>query len=202
MERRRLETRAKLLAATEQLVVKKGIDKTTMDDITNTADLGRRTLYYHFSSKEECVVAAVTGVYEKHATTAQDSAAGGEDPALVVARSARTVVSGLLAEPITARLADYPKLLAMALQQSLSRFAARDIQRGIDEQRFRLSVNQTLLNSMMIWSIVGLIMESVAQTISHDELAQAYSSMLLTSLGLTPSEARQISELAAREVAD
>ena len=61
MEKRRLKTRAKLLAATLKLVLKKGIDKTTMDDITETADLGRRTLYYHFSSKEECILAAVGG---------------------------------------------------------------------------------------------------------------------------------------------
>ena len=69
MDRRREETRKKILEATLELVIEKGVDKTTMSDITEAADLGRRTFYYHFASKEECVIAAAVGQIQKHSVS-------------------------------------------------------------------------------------------------------------------------------------
>ncbi len=200
MQRRRLATRAKLLDATLKLVLKKGIDKTTMDDITETADLGRRTLYYHFSSKEECILAAVAVQYERHAAMAERALSDSPDPAVVVATHGRAVLSGLVEEPVTRRLVDYPKLLATALQQAISEFALRDINAGIEQGRFQRSMSEQLLNSILIWSLVGLLIECHELNLSTDELMSAYAITVLTNLGISREEAIELNEQAAADL--
>jgi len=54
-ERRRLQTRKLLIQATLQLILKKGYDAISIQDITERADLGRGTFYIHFKDKEEIV---------------------------------------------------------------------------------------------------------------------------------------------------
>ena len=48
-------TRAKLLDAARSVFSRKGLDLTTIDDITEQADVGRGTFYYHFSAKEDLI---------------------------------------------------------------------------------------------------------------------------------------------------
>jgi AcrR family transcriptional regulator len=54
-ERRRLQTRKLLIQATLQLILEKGYDAISIQDITERADLGRGTFYIHFKDKEEIV---------------------------------------------------------------------------------------------------------------------------------------------------
>ena len=54
-ERRRLQTRKQLIETTMQLVLEKGYDAISIQDITDRADLGRGTFYIHFKDKEEIV---------------------------------------------------------------------------------------------------------------------------------------------------
>jgi AcrR family transcriptional regulator len=50
---RSVQIRADLLAAAERLLAQKGIDRTTISDITSEAGLGFGTFYNYFASKEE-----------------------------------------------------------------------------------------------------------------------------------------------------
>lgn len=52
-ERRKRETRQKLRQATLDLVLEKGYDEVTVQDIVDRADLGRGTFYIHFNDKQE-----------------------------------------------------------------------------------------------------------------------------------------------------
>jgi AcrR family transcriptional regulator len=52
-ERRRLQTRAKLITTHIELILEKGYDAITVQDITDRADLGRGTFYIHFKDKED-----------------------------------------------------------------------------------------------------------------------------------------------------
>jgi AcrR family transcriptional regulator len=54
-ERRRLQTRQLLLQTTLQLVLEKGYDAISVQNITDRADLGRGTFYIHFKDKEEVI---------------------------------------------------------------------------------------------------------------------------------------------------
>lgn len=52
-ERRRLQTRNLLIQTALQLVLEKGYDAFSIQDITDRADLGRGTFYIHFKNKED-----------------------------------------------------------------------------------------------------------------------------------------------------
>ncbi len=69
-ERRRLQTRQLLIETTLQLVLEKGYEAITIQDITDRADLGRGTFYIHFKDKEEVVWTAFQAMFkdlEQHA---------------------------------------------------------------------------------------------------------------------------------------
>lgn len=48
-----LQTREKLIEVARQLFARKGVENTTMLDIANASDRGRRTLYTYFKNKRE-----------------------------------------------------------------------------------------------------------------------------------------------------
>lgn len=51
-QRRTGVTRQKLIDAAKAVFAERGLDLTTIDDITERADVGKGTFYYHFKSKE------------------------------------------------------------------------------------------------------------------------------------------------------
>ena len=63
-QKRVAKTRRKLKEAALDVFSEKGIDATTVEDITEKADLGKGTLYRHFTDKEEIVVTLVEEAIE------------------------------------------------------------------------------------------------------------------------------------------
>jgi AcrR family transcriptional regulator len=60
-EERSAQIRADLLAAAESLLAQKGVDRTTISDITSEAGLGFGTFYNYFASKEDLYQELVLG---------------------------------------------------------------------------------------------------------------------------------------------
>lgn len=55
-QKRRLKaTRLKLLNAARDAFAEKGFDSTTIDEITERADVGKGTFYYHFTEKQDVI---------------------------------------------------------------------------------------------------------------------------------------------------
>jgi len=54
-EKRAKATRKKILNGAREAFAEKGLDLTTIDDITERADVGKGTFYYHFSEKNELI---------------------------------------------------------------------------------------------------------------------------------------------------
>ena len=54
-----IKTREKLIDVARQLFAHKGIENTTMSDIANASDKGRRTIYSYFKSKKEIYNAVI-----------------------------------------------------------------------------------------------------------------------------------------------
>jgi AcrR family transcriptional regulator len=63
--RRRLQTRQRLIQTTLQLVLEKGYNAISIQDITDQADLGRGTFYIHFKDKEEVVWTAFQEMFQE-----------------------------------------------------------------------------------------------------------------------------------------
>lgn len=59
------KTREKLIEVARQLFVYKGLENTTMNDIANASDKGRRTIYTYFKNKKEIYDAIIESDSEK-----------------------------------------------------------------------------------------------------------------------------------------
>ncbi len=64
-ERRRLQTRKLLIQTALQLILEKGYDAISIQDITDRADLGRGTFYIHFKDKEEVIWTAFRDLFKE-----------------------------------------------------------------------------------------------------------------------------------------
>ena len=56
VERRRARVRQRIVEAAEDLTESRGVDGVTIEDITEAADVARRTFYHYFESKHDVVV--------------------------------------------------------------------------------------------------------------------------------------------------
>ncbi len=90
--RRRRETRAKLLHAGHQVMARKGIDATTVQEITEAADVAFGSFYNHFESKNAIVEAIMDETIEAFGDVLDHLSQSLDDPAEVVAASIRYTV--------------------------------------------------------------------------------------------------------------
>lgn len=78
-QRRTGVTRKKLLDAARAVFAEKGLDLTTIDDITSRADVGKGTFYYHFKTKERLIRSLLKEVMDELAATIQSRCADSAD---------------------------------------------------------------------------------------------------------------------------
>lgn len=76
---RAVRTHGKLLNAALLMFAEKGMDATTVEDITERADLGKGTFYRHFNTKEELMSALVQKAVDGLITEMKNAAAGVSD---------------------------------------------------------------------------------------------------------------------------
>lgn len=66
MDRKKEETRQKIIAAAVRLFNEKGLAITTMEQIAQAADIAKGTLYAYFPVKEAIIVAFLQASFEEH----------------------------------------------------------------------------------------------------------------------------------------
>jgi AcrR family transcriptional regulator len=96
-ERKRRQTRQRIIDAGLRLFLANGFDATTLDAIAEAADISRRTFFYYFKSKEDIVLAYQSGEVERLRDTIVGESP--DRPPLDVVRSALLkLASGYRAE--------------------------------------------------------------------------------------------------------
>lgn len=139
LDRRKARTRRALVEAARDLLVERGTDDVSIQEITDRADVGFGSFYNHFTTKAELFEAAVTEALDEHGSRLDEVTAGVQDPAEAFAVSYRT----------TARLADDQPAMARILVQIGTRYLAeshglapralRDIDRAVAAGRFHVA---------------------------------------------------------------
>lgn len=82
-EEKREVTRQEILAAAGLLFIRKGYDATSVDDIAESANVAKGTLYYHFKSKDEVLLGLSIG-YLKRLNGKVDKKLENKEPPLEV----------------------------------------------------------------------------------------------------------------------
>lgn len=205
-ERRRQETRHKLMAAALRLMSSKGVEGVTIQDITNTADLGFGSFYNHFPSKEAIFLALKDEVIEHFAAALDKLGDQVQDPAEKITASARYTMRHGRADPVWAKFVLATSFNRESLRSGLGRYLLRDLMAGLTTGRFQCEDLPSTLIAVGSIIMGGLRAEVDPPTSPDDafgpseDLPERISTIVLTTLGLPAAEARAIATRALPHV--
>lgn len=193
--RRKRETRQRLLHAAFGLMAERGADGVTINEITDAADVGFGSFYNHFSSKEAIYDELFSAVFSQFGKTLEQLTALVSDPAEVIAISVRHTIGYARTQPLWGRFFLREGYSAQGLTSGLAPHLARDIHKGISQQRFEVS--DPLL---AVLSVGGVVMGSVAvqaaklRGMSAKNIEERAAATVLQYLGLSANEALKIAK--------
>ncbi len=196
-ERRKAETRARLLAAARELFAERGVDATRINEITEAADVGFGSFYNHFASKEAIADAVVEEAARAMAQAISDITKTLDDPAEVVAAAHRATIAQAVAEPDLGWVLIRLELSHQLLTRTFGPFAVRDIERGLAVGRFDIDDVPTALTTSggaLLATVRALLTDDGGQ-LDSALTGQRHAAAVLRLLGVPADEA---SEIAAR----
>lgn len=191
-ERRKRETRARLLEAAVTVIGRGGLEAATIATVTEAADVGFGTFYSYFASLEELLQAALAelldGIGRENDALA---AAAGDDPAEAFAVGMRNTLALVARQP---GLAAFGVSLLLSGRrepwEALSRRMARDLRRGAAAGRFPVKITPTLVE-MLAGAMIGVLRARLEGRLGADApTALAHHALRL--LGLPEAEAKRI----------
>ena len=158
MTRRKRATRAKLLEAAYKVMSRKGIEATTLKEITEEADIGFGTVYNYFADKDE-IAAQVLDCIIDDMGRRNDTAISElkeTNPILVMSTSQRLVVREALNDPMWQWWVQRPDLLVDRMRLGFRPFGMRDLQIGVEEGVYSIiGDNLDATWNTLIWTLVG-----------------------------------------------
>jgi AcrR family transcriptional regulator len=192
LDRRKARTRRALVAAARRILAERGTTDVSIQEITDTADVGFGSFYNHFDSKTELFEVAVREVLEEYGESLDRASADLTDSAEIYAVGVRMTARLALTQPGVAQVLLQVGLSYAAEEQGLARRAQRDIRRGIADGRFTIEDAR-----LGLISTAGCILAFLRSAVDHpDELnesdADTLAEMLLRMLGMTARSAHTV----------
>jgi AcrR family transcriptional regulator len=170
-ERRAAETRLRLFRCALELFAQRGFSNVTVEDITEAADVGKGTFFNYFESKDSVLGVMAEIQLGKVADAVDEAASGKHSIRSVLHRGfirlaeepgrspnlARTLISFFLAnEQVRAvvedRLAEGRRLMAQIVAAGQER---GEIDGRLDKAKVALHLQETLLGTIVMWSLKG-----------------------------------------------
>jgi AcrR family transcriptional regulator len=139
-EVRQQHTRLRLRQVAYDLMSAHGVDATTIQQITDSADIGFGTFYNYAESKEalaqdvlDCII---HNLGERNDLVTQ--MLGESDPVRIVANSVRFVIRELTTDPLLRWWVDRVDVLVDRMRVGFGPFGMRDIERAVAADRYHL----------------------------------------------------------------
>lgn len=158
VRKRQLRTRVQLLKAAHRLMSKQGVDATTIQQITDEADIGFGTFYNYFSSKDDLATQVLDCVINNlgRRNDLVTQATQATDPVQIIATSVRLVAREMMSNPMWHWWVKRPDLLVERLRAGLRPFGIRDMRRAIDSGAYRIiGGDMDAARSLLLWLLVG-----------------------------------------------
>jgi AcrR family transcriptional regulator len=170
-ERRTVETREGLFRAALDLFARKGFTETTVEDITEAADVGKGTFFNYFPSKDHILLAFGEMQLAKLQSAVEEARRTGEPmPQFLRSLGVRMTQEpmrhpGLIRTLLQAYLSTTPVREAMlALQKRVHALHTEIVQLGQDRGEIRKDLpaaeiahvfRQTIFGTLLLWSLHG-----------------------------------------------
>lgn len=189
--RRRAETRARLVEAARVLMATKGVHATSIQEITDAADLGFGTFFNHFPSKEALAEAVLEETVEAFASSGESLAATLTDPAERLAAGIRHTVQRAENDPAFGRFLARTALAGTErLRTGLARRLAYDIEDGI--AKHRLHVPDPLVATI---AAGGAVLACIVARLNRElgaDAAERTAAAVLQMVGVPAKEAARL----------
>jgi len=177
----------------------KGPADIAITDITAGADVGTGTFYNHFSSREEILQVAAEESMETVGQALDASVSGLDAPAEVWSASLRYLVRYALTEQVWGWFFVNVGAAHPALDSTFGPRAARDLQRGVDEGRFR--VDDPDFAAACTFGALFAAVHKGLTTRDPANLDVKFARAMLRMVGISTDEAARIAELPLPELA-
>jgi len=189
-QRRKDETRQKLLQAALAVMARKGPEAATIQEITDEADVGFGSFYNHFESKEAIVAAVMETHIERIGGALDEIAAHVSDPAEVLSASIRFTLRKVEKDPqwgwflIRAGLGGDPLSIGVVRRMARDIAAAAKAGRG---SKLDVDGVVTATSGAMLACIAASLTGRMKRAAPERSAALA-----LRLLGLPPAEAEEV----------
>ncbi len=191
MSRQRQKTHDRLVNAALTVMAQKGIDATTINDITEAADVGFGSFYNHFSSKEEILAVAIKEMFETIGTQIDATIEAIADPLEALAVAIRLLIGVALQQPQWAkfivRTSAVPGYKEIGLVPRLS----RDIRAAEDTGRLSITDSKTA-SFAVTGAIVFMVNALLDGDLPTSGAPERIAAMVLRILGAGEEEAASL----------
>lgn len=187
VQKRQIRTRAQLLRAAHDLMSEKGVDETTIEQITERADVGFGTFYNYFRSKDDVAVQVLDCVVHTlgQQNRMANQEAGVSDPVAVIANSVRLTAQEMMTNPIWRWWLKRTDLMVRRMNLGFRTFGIEDMRRANEQGYLDLPDNNVDASwSFLIWLLAGTITDIVEGNCPPEaETAMAESIMRMMGVG-------------------
>lgn len=188
--RKRTENREKLMAAARVLFADQGVEDTTIQEITDEADLGFGTFYNHFEDKDELIDEVLTHTVATQGALINSITEKIEDPAEVISVSHRYFIRMATHDPGWAWLLVRLELSHDIALRSLAPFARKNLDRGTKSGRLKLVDREIALVSN--GGALLAVMRTVLDGTAPEQADVLHAEGILRMLGLSAEDAHEV----------
>ena len=194
LDRRKARTRAALVAAAREQLASRDPAEVSIQEITDSADVGFGSFYNHFQSKADLFDAAMEEVLEEHGALFDALTADMDDPAEVFGSATRMTVRMVKTHPQIAKILQRTGLRYLNVAHGLGPRALRDLQRAKDAGRFRIDDPKVALACAggATLGVLSLLTMGNPKPKAIDAAADQLVTYQLRMFGLPDEEAREI----------
>ncbi|MEN9506994.1 MAG: hypothetical protein RI958_2920 [Actinomycetota bacterium] len=153
-EARQRQTRIRLREVAHALISERGVDATTIQQITDAADIGFGTFYNYYPTKEalagDVLDCLINNIGQRNDLVTE--ALGETDPVRIVANSVRLVIRETVTNPVYHWWFEHLDLLVERMRVGFGPFGLRDIQRAVDAGRYHIvGDDHALAWGQLVW---------------------------------------------------
>jgi len=190
VERRRARVRQRILEVTEELTRARGVDGVTLEDITEAADVARRTFYHYFESKHAALVPIARELTRALNRRIDRVVADIDDPAEVVSVALRHTLRSMPEDSLVAWFIFRSGLPQQRLSEGIGESGYRDVSRGVESGRFAVD-NLEAATALLSGAVIGALAGRLEGRFTDADLDDAVE-YVLRLLGVPDEEARDI----------
>jgi AcrR family transcriptional regulator len=191
-------TKALLMDAALDLFAERGIDATSVNEITAHANVANGTFYYHYKDKEEFVDALEHAVATMFVNRVDEFMEKLTDGAERVATATQQIIHLASADPAWGWMIVHAFMDLGKFSASISRGIRKDVSLAIEQGYFQTEPSDIAYG--MLLSVVGAGLKARLESPSTVGIEVLTSEYVLRMLGLEPDRARALASLTAARI--